>query len=412
MMKFITQALSSSRGGRFSDVCSRLAKSALTALALTAATFAVRAEEVISINFVRIDGGNEITPVGADLNAHGIVSVPGTAWYDFTGGTGTDQAIGVYNTATQKTSEADEAKVSWSSSGNWSWNGTGETIMNGYLDDNGNRVVITLTGVPFAYYDAIVYYNSDNNNLEFAPVSFNGGDYYRWDDVSGEAVVAFSKADTWGATYQNNTFALGTNVIRVNGLTTAADGTIVIRTHERSNSRGSVAAIQIVEAVAAIKPAAPDFFYGPDPAAAPTGWFTAWGNEGDLPSLGANRMIGPEVVDVLALGPTATMSGYPYGNNNDVFDGCKALTIAAVINVDNVKPAEDKYAVIWSAGRAKGQSLVLLKNGGKLYLQNAKQQNFTPGEGSPYCVSGDIAPGYHLVVATFDVDDDRLTLTG
>ena len=75
MNKIITRCFQ--RGGAFSNACRRLAKSALTAFALIAATFTANAADVISINFVHNTDG-----VVVDETTYTTLAgdIPGSAW--------------------------------------------------------------------------------------------------------------------------------------------------------------------------------------------------------------------------------------------------------------------------------------------------------------------------------------------
>ena len=341
------------------------------------------ATQVISLNF----GSNHKAVSGSDA-VHGLVSVPGTAWKDISGCTkGADTTVtGVtlYDIETGVATAADTLGVTWTGSGTWNWANVGDDVQTGYLDDNGARVRVTLANVPFTAADVLVYFNSDNSGNKFAPTEINGT-LWTWDATANGPRQALNASDTWGATCQNGVVALGTNVLRVNGVAVGADGSVVIATAERATSRGSVAAVQVVEAATVTETLpAPDGEYSGLPGANPTGWFT--GFNGEFKS--TNLRIGPQGANVVAL-----------GNGNTPYAGYQMpaeFTCAVLLDIADVPTAGKDGAALLDFGNGGGNSLQLFKlagEGNRVKLA----YNYTADE----VVVDNVPQGYHLYTITF-----------
>ena len=118
------------------------------------------------------------------------------------------------------------------------------TFMQGYLDDGGNQARISVSGIPYATYDVIVYCATDNAEKAFKAKQVNGV-YYKWDDATKTIVSeGVGATDTWGsANVAVGAAVYGSNAIRINGLT----GSLSIVGGTNGNSaRGCIAAIQIM----------------------------------------------------------------------------------------------------------------------------------------------------------------------
>lgn len=118
------------------------------------------------------------------------------------------------------------------------------TFMQGYLDDGGNQAQISVSGIPYATYDVIVYCATDNAEKAFKAKQVNGV-YYKWDDAAKMVVSEGVEAtNTWGsANVAVGAAVYGSNAIRINGLT----GSLSIVGGDNGNdARGCIAAIQIM----------------------------------------------------------------------------------------------------------------------------------------------------------------------
>ena len=445
MTKIITRCFQG--GGAVSNACRRLAKSALTAFALIAATFTANAANVIAVNFEKPDkngGGtfvddtvysviDNVLPAGIVGKAWNIVKetdgVKGTV-------TLTKELFGdmVVNTGT--------VSLRYASRNFWYNNDDGNQtaaypFFKNFLDDgdhdNTKGPTLDFSNIPYETYDVIIYASGDGSSVHFRPVRVNGT-YYTYKDGHLTTVTVPdgqtypSSDDNWGV--HQIELEVGTDVMILSNL---SGSTLSIQggNNDGSNGRGGIGAVAIVDRSSSADYVPPAFTYGPNPAAAPTGWFTAWNT-----ALGNNRMIGPEGVDALMLNGNTPQSGeieLPQSGN---------VTIAAIVNLDNVKSEGDNLAVIFSLGKvARGdsklhaaQALVLSKKGDDLYLNNVKKTNGGTVWASPnlclrdngdsqdddntgshggraYCIFQNIGAGYHLVVATQSQTDNRLTLS-
>ena len=121
---------------------------------------------------------------------------------------------------------------------------TAGTFIQGYLDD-GNNVGITLSNVPYATYDVIIYCSTDDSSKSFKAKTVNGT-IYTWDATAGATVTTDNANATWGlASAAAGKAVYGANTIRVNNLSgplTIAGGT------SGNNARGCISAIQIMPA--------------------------------------------------------------------------------------------------------------------------------------------------------------------
>ena len=114
------------------------------------------------------------------------------------------------------------------------------TFIQGYLDDGGNGVSITLSGVPYEKYDVIIYCSTDDANKSFQPKNVNGTNY-TWDSVSGQTVEG---TGTWGlASAAAGKAVYGANTLRINDLS----GPLSIKGGgDSNNARGCISAFQIM----------------------------------------------------------------------------------------------------------------------------------------------------------------------
>ena len=119
-------------------------------------------------------------------------------------------------------------------------------ILSGYADDSA-RPEITVTGVPYASYDVIVYCATDGENKYFGPVTVNGTPY-RWSTSGGTTQEASGDTSTSGTIWGRSrcrVMVYGVNAIRVTGQT---ESTLTIKGGDNANSgRGCIAGFQIVD---------------------------------------------------------------------------------------------------------------------------------------------------------------------
>lgn len=383
----------------------RMLKTFAAAALAVSASFAANAAEVIAINFGTHDGRTVPNDAYVVSDVTGI-SITGDAWNNVSANAnGTNETLTRYWNGSEGAALSQTVKVSWTSANLYQWDdGGNESYQKGYLDDGNGGATVSVTGIPYAVYDLIIYASSDNAPNGFKPFAVNGVSYTY---ISGDE--ATEGTSVWGERVAGP--QLGKNALKITGLTGALN---IQGGPGGNNSRGGIAAIQIVESNGpATKLPGADFTYGPNPSVV-SGWFTSWTGLGNV------RMVGPEGMDALAINADGNCQYQNVANVNDK----KAFTIAAIVNVDNVHPDDGKYAVLWSFGNfSNGRlGLMLTKGGDNLYLQHTYKRNgnnyrfgpYTPKDGDdqskPYCVASGISRGFHLVVATFDVTNQRMTL--
>ena len=137
--------------------------------------------------------------------------------------------------------------LSWNCANVYSQGGYGDStgeegsLLNGYLDDgalNGNGVEVTLSGVPYAAYDVIIYCASDTNPADFKAKSVNGTTY-TWDSATGSVVEGSS---AWGKAALGIP-VYGVNTLRIKNLS----GALTIYGLARDGTtRGGISAFQIM----------------------------------------------------------------------------------------------------------------------------------------------------------------------
>lgn len=119
------------------------------------------------------------------------------------------------------------------------------TFIQGYLDDGNGGAKITLSNVPYATYDVIIYCSTDDTSKSFKAKTVNGT-IYTWDATAGATVTTDNANATWGlASAAAGKAVYGANTLRINGLS----GPLSIAGGTNSNSaRGCISAIQIMPA--------------------------------------------------------------------------------------------------------------------------------------------------------------------
>ena len=160
--------------------------------------------------------------------------VAGSTWYNVANATGSNTEVFGDGFST----------VTWSSANTWNYTHASGSILNGYLDDGGSHAQVTVTGIPWATYDVLIYCATDQASRKFSPVTINGALYTC--DSDGIAKVASAETETWGQC-RNATAVLGTNVIRLNEVT--ASTLRIVGGANANSARGGIAAIQIVKKI-------------------------------------------------------------------------------------------------------------------------------------------------------------------
>ena len=132
--------------------------------------------------------------------------------------------------------------LTWSSATNWQYAGT--SMLSGYLDDGinkGHGAEITLSNVPYDYYDVIIYASSDSAGAGFLAKTVNGNTYTF--DTNTCAVVA--DTNIWGQT-RYPVPKYGENALRIRNLS----GPLTIYGGVKGDGgdleRGGIAAFQIM----------------------------------------------------------------------------------------------------------------------------------------------------------------------
>ena len=137
-------------------------------------------------------------------------------------------------------------KFTWSSACVWAMesNKSAGTMINGYLDDGKSEsaaISMTVENLDYDSYDLILYRATDSESgYKFSAVSINGTDW-----TAGDDGIGVGGSDAWGSVGSTNA-VLGTNTMRINGLTGT---TLTIGSKPRNDTtkvRGGIAAIQIV----------------------------------------------------------------------------------------------------------------------------------------------------------------------
>lgn len=222
------------------------------ALAQAATGGGIPSGRVISVNFA--DKGSaegfaegETGALPDTEETFGLVPVPGSAWVDCHGAT-TSSETGISGsreiTSAYGSEESISATLTYSAKNMYGL-ATNSGILKTWLGD-GNGAQIEVTNIPFDNYAVIVYF-ATNNGASFKPVTVNRTKYIG--TAAGSEEVTDTGNATWGSP-QSSDIALGTNALRVNGL--SGDLTIVGASSDGSGARGCIAGFQIVEALPSI----------------------------------------------------------------------------------------------------------------------------------------------------------------
>ena len=228
---------------------------------------ALAPSSVMSLNFASGGTGNiSASKVSEQTGNFGLAAAPAETWVDLEGET---SMSGQTQTVTTLHGEADvenwtSAKVTWSAKNSYSYTTgqvTGETepFLKTYLDDgdgdsaDGIGASVTVSTLPFKAYDVIVY-NATDSGKAFYPVTVNNVKY-TWDATSGITIATEENDATYGPNVTHGvsglpTATLGTNALRVNGLTADSLSIQGVGTNISGSSetyvRAGLAAVQIV----------------------------------------------------------------------------------------------------------------------------------------------------------------------
>lgn len=195
---------------------------------------ALAPSSVMSLNFASGGTGNiSESTVSNQTGNFGLAAVPAETWVDLTGNkNASGQPVEkLYGESDVEGWSA--ATVTWDAQNSYSYktdqvtDGT-EPFLKTYLDDGGSGASVNVDNLPFAAYDVIVY-NATDSGKAFYPVTVNSVPY-TWDDTFGTIATDDSEA-IYGPNETNGvsglpTATLGTNALRVNGLT---DSTLSIQ---------------------------------------------------------------------------------------------------------------------------------------------------------------------------------------
>ncbi len=210
----------------------------------------VLSAESISVNF---SGGGTAGFVVEGSGEVGLEPVPGNRWNNFSGNNGkTPQPV------TDSLGAATTARITYMAPGVYTSSGSAPALLRGYLDDrNANDVPsISITGVPYAAYDLIVYFATDTADIKFGSPLINGT-YYACEDDGIGFPVAYG-AVSWGDSSVKTAPEWGKNAIRINGLSSAVYPTLQIvggyvpAATGVTRGRATIAGFQIVETQAPV----------------------------------------------------------------------------------------------------------------------------------------------------------------
>ena len=197
----------------------------------------------ININFTY---GNNALSTSADVGL-GDYAIPGTSWNNLAGSNGSLSALKAADSsgatfATAASVAITEARGSYACSSLT----PASDLRHGYIDEStsGLTPTITVSGIPYEKYRVIVYTATDAASKTFGYLTINGKNYTYVNSALAEGTTA------WGASGGQNTaesIAEGTNVL-VSPVTLGSTLTVVGH-RNGDNTRGCIAAVQIVEYV-------------------------------------------------------------------------------------------------------------------------------------------------------------------
>ena len=214
-------------------------------------------------------------------------AVPGTSWNNMTStspasgnGTFTTPLTTVYAVkADGTTSLVSGASVALSGTpGSYKCSSLAAAtdLRHGYIDENANNTAptVTVSGIPYDQYKVVVYTSTDTADMAFGYVSVNGTNYTYVDNKLAIGTTSWGNS---GASNSAKAIAEGVNMLVTPAISGATTATIV---GHKSNGRGCIAAIQIVDAT----PNATTGTYTFSPAADTTTAITSSSNWDNLPT--------------------------------------------------------------------------------------------------------------------------------
>ncbi len=236
---------------------SRILTFCLTALAgIFLAPMAWATPKTISINFGTSSNSGRIVPSDDNDSGSLVSGIPNKAWLNLAKAANNWNSGVTYWDPSASANQSSSATIAWKSATVYQYDSASTVFLKGYLDDGSvtedsygdGHASVKVTGIPFEYYDVIIYASTDTANAKFTPYKVNGA-YYTWDSNRSAAFTELNSTSTsWGAS-RNAAAEYGTNALRI----PAQSGDLDIGGGaSRSNNgvRGGIAAIQIVEAEA------------------------------------------------------------------------------------------------------------------------------------------------------------------
>lgn len=190
----------------------------------------------IAINF-DADGNRAIAAESCENVL--ATQIAGKNWNQVTGANGSASGLKVYNDA-DGSARVSNAALTYASANRYAY-GAATRFLAGYLDDGGEHARVTVTDIPFASYDVIVFGATDSSGRMFSPVTVNEAMYTKRD---GETVTTTNEGDRWGET----TFLVSDwdkNAIKIENLT--GNLSVTGGANADSNRRGGIAAVVIVD---------------------------------------------------------------------------------------------------------------------------------------------------------------------
>ena len=198
----------------------------------------------ININFTN---GSGLT-TSDDVGLAGY-EVPGTSWNNFTVANNTTYSTvnAIDSTGAASTMSGVSVAVS-GTRGSWSCSGltAASNPLHGYIDeaDAFATPTVTISGIPYYKYRAIVYHSTDTANVPFGYDTINGTSYTYVNDALAEGTTAWGAS---GADASANAISEGGNVLVTGELSGSTLTVVGHRGGGDSNARGCIAAIQIIE---------------------------------------------------------------------------------------------------------------------------------------------------------------------
>jgi hypothetical protein len=188
---------------------------------------------VVSVN-LRENNANQLIAPGTIAGGGAGVGV--SNWNDAAG------ASGALTDLVEDSGITTTMDLTWSAGGAWgdgTANADADTgvgnaqLQRGYLDDNqGNPISITITQIPYASYDLVVYFSTDTGGDNYGDITVTDGN-------GAVTATTTGTKELWGT----NPNIDDTNSLRVSGLT----GDLTINTPNRIGGiRHSISGVQVI----------------------------------------------------------------------------------------------------------------------------------------------------------------------